>query len=384
MIFLLLICACQAYSHTTFYLKTGENNEHYQYFHPATFGMDIYSDPLRQITSNGKFREYVNINIPCTGKWCMNHTILGSKFMCPKYGTDCLHVEHIIDLGGPEFEECPKCKNIVGNMVMAYGRWNSALGGLARSKYYDAQYEKSLIYGPNRINRAKQLIEQCCTRGQRRETAPVYDEFCDGDTCDCDGDSVCGCDCATDTHTVELINIVTTITIISCVTFTACIGWALYDGLKICYGSYKINLLELRKLVKRETAKCDDHSIYYTKLLTYIDVYLGGPWYRLSQTTKNVYLTHRTMQKIIKKSPVILNFARCFERGNFNDYLDKSCLDCELLLKIVVDPPRHKKLSSLVSTTKYMWLTPMEISVNELEPYDYCFVVKNFNGCCDV
>ena len=376
-ILFLLVWLCHGISNTQFYKVTGENNDNRQYFDPSTFGMDIYSDPLKLMRSNNEFRKYVNYNVKCTGKWCKS-TVLGKKFLCDKYKTDCYHVEHIIDIKGSEFASCSECKNIVGNMVMSYGKWNSALGGLARYHYEDAQYEKSLIYGNNRINKAKQLIEQCCLRSQRAEI--LYDKFCDGDICDCDGDSECGCDCSTDNVTTAFINVTLTIIIFACIIGSLYIGWICYDGSKIFLSLYKLNIIKLIRQVRKERNKYNDYYKYYDDLLKYLTKNYNNPFYKLSHTNTYAYLSTTNVNSIIYEHPIILNFVHCFDKkGRFEKYLDKSCLDCEFLSKIIVDSPRCKKIASFI-TGKYVWLTQMDIDVNELEQYDYCFIVKNFNN----
>src|ERR1700753_2039308 len=101
---------------TNVYNSEWNNNKNYNFYDPNTFGINIYSDPCTKINTNQDFRKYVDANIKCIGFWCVNN-----KFICGRNGnTHCYHVEHIIDINGPEFDA--DSKNIAGNMVMAYGR----------------------------------------------------------------------------------------------------------------------------------------------------------------------------------------------------------------------------------------------------------------------
>ena len=132
--------------HSKFYLDNIKyNNDNYQFFDPNTFGIDIYEDPCEPI-KNINFKNKINIVSECIGLWCVN-----KSFNCKNHMTqECYNVEHIIDTKGMEFKD-PSCKNIAGNLVMAYGRWNSQLGARAKYHYDDNMNEKNMIYG-NRLN----------------------------------------------------------------------------------------------------------------------------------------------------------------------------------------------------------------------------------------
>lgn len=111
--------------HSTFYLANIDyGNDDSRFFDDSTFGLDIYTDPCASVT-NVDFRKKVNSIAVCSGRWCVNDT-----YNCVRYKTtECYNVEHIIDLNGGEFPK--SCNNIAGNLVMAYGRWNSQLGSRA-------------------------------------------------------------------------------------------------------------------------------------------------------------------------------------------------------------------------------------------------------------
>lgn len=155
MLFFVLICISFALDkHTSIYQDIGSSNWKYQYFDDRTFGYKLYTDPCKQI-DNTKFRAYVNANLACTGKWCKD-----DAFSCGSERKDCYHVEHIIDLNGPEYLH--ECKSIVGNLVMSYDRWNEGLGGIAKNDYTSAQKEKTMIYGIENMKNVRNTIEKCC------------------------------------------------------------------------------------------------------------------------------------------------------------------------------------------------------------------------------
>ena len=163
-----------------------EGNSQYAFFDETTFGIDLHTDPCKPITRTTEFRNYVNQHIHCTGKHCVN-----GLFKCRHAGDkNCYHVEHIIDLNGPEL--CHNgCKNIMANLVMTWGRWNSALGGLARYYYNESMCEKEFVYGKEIVARVREMIGKCM-----KNEIVDYDKECDRDgDCDCTADNDCGCDC---------------------------------------------------------------------------------------------------------------------------------------------------------------------------------------------
>lgn len=130
------------------------HNTNYEFYDNRTFGLDLYKDPCIKITDNRKFKNYINKLLPCIGKWCIDKTFncIGSK--------NCYHVEHIIDVNGKEFSN-PNCKQIAGNLVMSYGKWNSQLGSRSRVNYYDSMREKEIIYGIDKVESVRSIINKC-------------------------------------------------------------------------------------------------------------------------------------------------------------------------------------------------------------------------------
>jgi hypothetical protein len=138
-----------------YWAKKGNKNN---WFYDAnTFGYALYADPCTPVPRNEQFRKMVNKRLYCNGQWCDD-----GKYTCGSHGkTDCYHVEHIVDAGGQEYAACPECKHIAANLVMAWGRWNMGLGGLARHYYADAQAEKATVYGQATVDKVKRLIKWC-------------------------------------------------------------------------------------------------------------------------------------------------------------------------------------------------------------------------------
>ena len=145
-------------NHTNIYQTYWINNmnDNFVFYDPNTFGINLYSDPCTIINSNTVYRNYVKKNIICTGKWCVDNEYkcgTGSK-------RNCYEVEHIIDTNSPSFNQDENCKKIAGNLVMAWGKWNAALGG----KYPDypaIENEKNTVYGSKLVELVKEQIKLC-------------------------------------------------------------------------------------------------------------------------------------------------------------------------------------------------------------------------------
>lgn len=85
----------------------------------------------------------------CTGDWCNN-----DKYSCQTY--PCYEVEHIIDTQNSIYNEYNK--DILGNMIMAYSKWNKQIG---KMKWDYVEIEKREIYGDNVVDMAIKNIEKC-------------------------------------------------------------------------------------------------------------------------------------------------------------------------------------------------------------------------------
>jgi hypothetical protein len=188
--------------------KSGNIN--YLFYDNRTFGFKIHPAPLEiyndQMTATRRFRKFINSQFECVGKWCSN-----GKFACNRgFDPNCYHVEHIIDRNGGDYRiptECNPCKDIPANMVMAWSRWNSNIGGGNTIYHYnDTQTEKELIYGLVNTRNAVNGIIECCKNNSwisQNYLPPSIDinrtdQATDETSCDimdqCDPDGPCECD----------------------------------------------------------------------------------------------------------------------------------------------------------------------------------------------
>jgi hypothetical protein len=194
---------------TNFYNANWKSdNSRHLFYDERSFGIKLPKSTHMDIRkTRTSFLNYLKrFNIKCTGKYCID-----GEYKCTK--PDCYHVEHIIDMNGPEFGRGNKCKDIIANKVMTYSRWNQALGG---SRYENSIYEKEIVYGAaygrGIINEVRKKIRECIANSDRESTihsaSPIKkrddNQYIDVDTCQidedcgCDPDSDCECDCTND------------------------------------------------------------------------------------------------------------------------------------------------------------------------------------------
>lgn len=141
-------------------------------FDRRTYGGDLYAEGRSTITTKQSFRRQVASTRDCTGKWCHH-----GNWGCQRGdSSDCYNVEHIIDRNGPEFASHPECKDVPGNMIMAHGRWNQALGSRAASSYTLSTAEKTSAYGQDIMDRARSSIRSCIEKryGKRAVEEDIY------------------------------------------------------------------------------------------------------------------------------------------------------------------------------------------------------------------
>ncbi len=133
--------------HTDIY---NECTDHKILFLNNTFGGYLKIDPCTPFKNREEFiTTLAKYNIKCIGKWCSNNqgfSCLGKE--------ECYHVEHIIDKQNSG-NNCNK--NIYGNIVMAYNKWNQQVGKLT---WEHVKNEKSVVYG-DIFNKAMQYVTQC-------------------------------------------------------------------------------------------------------------------------------------------------------------------------------------------------------------------------------
>lgn len=197
------------FKHTNFYVNNWKKDRSNRglFFDDRTYGYKTRF-ALTIVKTRATFLQ--KIAVKCTGRYCTN-----GEFSC-KNNPDCYHVEHIIDMNGPEFGRGNACKDIVANKVMAYSRWNQALGGKTKgglNGYATVAIEKEEVYGKDvmRIVRSKirECIENTITVASPVILTPptifhnkrdyIQDDYCEVDEdCGCDPDSTCDCECPED------------------------------------------------------------------------------------------------------------------------------------------------------------------------------------------
>jgi len=103
-------------------------------------------------------RQYITLltimGVSCTGDWCG----LDGNFSCADMGRQCYEVEHIIDKANTDPDLVGLNVNIVGNLVMAYGRWNQQVGQLS---WNNVVTEKREIYTTFLFETARHYVLTC-------------------------------------------------------------------------------------------------------------------------------------------------------------------------------------------------------------------------------
>lgn len=158
---LFIAVVCAAGSSTTVHTQTYEQWKagvfDKTFFLPNTF---LDKHRCLSLSEDGRERrqQYLELleaeGIQCTGDWCID-----GEFRCP-YGNSksCYNMEHIIDIKNSMPALAGWNKNIVGNIIMAYGKWNQDLGSM---RWDNVESEKREIYGNDIVNRAMLNIQFC-------------------------------------------------------------------------------------------------------------------------------------------------------------------------------------------------------------------------------
>lgn len=114
-----------------------------------------YYDPCRNITRPEYIQILKNLNIKCSGSWCID-----GEFKCKSGDSiNCYNMEHIIDRKNSIEETFNLNKDILGNVLMAYGKWNQQVGNLPT--WDDIKAEKMEIYGSDIFNTALYYVKMC-------------------------------------------------------------------------------------------------------------------------------------------------------------------------------------------------------------------------------
>lgn len=141
------------------------------HFHDTFYLPDTFLDKHRCTalsSDNSKRREqYIKLlsdnNIECQGSWCID-----GKFKCLQGNSkSCYNIEHIVDTKQSILPN--HNKNIVGNIIMAYGKWNQEMGTML---WDNVESEKREIYGNSIVDMAIENIQFCHDKHQ----TPVVDD----------------------------------------------------------------------------------------------------------------------------------------------------------------------------------------------------------------
>lgn len=151
-------------THTDIYQKWKAGTFTETLFLPDTY-LPLDSYPIDQDVACQKLsddqiqlrRQYIDlltqVGIACTGDWCIN-----GQFYCGSSSAECYQVEHIIDKVNSDPELNGLDVNIVGNLVMAYSRWNQQVGQL---KWDNVVAEKQEIYTIFLFQKARHFVLTC-------------------------------------------------------------------------------------------------------------------------------------------------------------------------------------------------------------------------------
>lgn len=145
-------CNIVSKEHTDIYYDWHTNLFDKTFFLNETF----FTDPsiiCTPVTRQSYIQLLQDYNISCSGDWCID-----GQFKCLSNNNNCYHVEHIIDTtcSIKEFEYMDK--NILGNVIMAYGLWNIQVGQLSWS---NVEAEKREIYKSYIFDNAIKAIRYC-------------------------------------------------------------------------------------------------------------------------------------------------------------------------------------------------------------------------------
>lgn len=108
------------------------------------------TDICKKFTNRQNFINYLESKgIYCSGKWC-NGNYVYRDF------SNSYEVDHIIELKNSELNTYNK--NIYGNIILAYGKWNRQVGNL---NWTYGKKEKIRVYGKDIVDQAIENIKQC-------------------------------------------------------------------------------------------------------------------------------------------------------------------------------------------------------------------------------
>ena len=135
-----------------------------------TYG-GLFNNPCQQMNSEKFKKMLVDNNISCDASWCFKKDNYGCQLVGNKL---CPNTEHIIDLNqaGQEYNNCDK--NILGNMVIAYGQWNYEVGtkNPFRGNWENIKREKTEVY-KDIFNMADFYVRNCNCDGNINNLEPT-------------------------------------------------------------------------------------------------------------------------------------------------------------------------------------------------------------------
>ena len=168
------------FKHTKTYLEYKEGLFKYEdFFMKSSFLGDNPSLDICEPMSKTRYLTLLKKNnIVCSGKWCNEEGGFGCQV---GNSQDCYNQEHIIDLknSDPEFGNAFE-KDILGNFIMAYGRWNQELGRLR--DWESIKNEKREIYRSEIFDKAYKNVKECHAKSTPQPSSLEKDDDSISDT----------------------------------------------------------------------------------------------------------------------------------------------------------------------------------------------------------
>jgi hypothetical protein len=122
----------------------------------AYLGYSSNIDPCTSMSKDKYIRLLKDNGVGCTGRWCIDE-----EWKC-RVGDnqECYNLEHIIDKQNSNVEFGDKFnKDIVGNYIFAYGRWNQEIGRM--KDWPSIKNEKIEVYGNDIFSKAYRSVREC-------------------------------------------------------------------------------------------------------------------------------------------------------------------------------------------------------------------------------
>jgi hypothetical protein len=127
-----------------------DGNSNNIFYNNYTLGYRVFKDPCIIVNDLTLIKTIINSNVPCVGKWCMN-----GKFDC-NLDSDCYELTYVIPIENSGF--VTPCKNITGNLVFVWRKWNIELQEL---NTLQRNTEISTVFGLDILSYVRSLIINC-------------------------------------------------------------------------------------------------------------------------------------------------------------------------------------------------------------------------------